>query len=455
MRAWRPRRASSSAAGCGSSGTASASSRRSPATRAGCCSPISSCIATVRSAATSCWRCCGPARPRRRVPTRCCPPRSRGCARRSGPGGWRAAASCRWPCRRRPGSIGKWRSAVCARRTPPSPHGRWQAAWDAARARRWRSPRAACCRALRRAGSTRSAPSSADLRLELLEVVAASGVRLGGAELPHAEQAARAAVEAAPFRESARAALIEVLRARGNVADALRAFEDARTLLREELGATPGPLLLRLHQQLLRAEPAAAPAAAAGPPGGGAGDAARRPREPLARLQAELRRAREGETAVVLVTGEGGIGKTRLIAEVAPRRGGLRRPLRALRRGPALPLRPVDRDARRRAGPRRRRGPPRAARRGRAGPRAPAPRAPRPRAGAGRARPERSRERAAPPLHRRRRAGAAPGPPPPAAGDHRRPALGRPLVAAARPSPRCARWASGRRCCSAPTATPS
>jgi DNA-binding SARP family transcriptional activator len=100
----------------------------------------------------------------------------------------------------------------------------------------------------------------ADLRLELLELVAACGIRLGGVELPRAEQAARAAVEAAPFRESARAALIEVLRARGNVADALRAFEDARTLLREELGAAPGPLLLRLHEELLRAEPAPPPA---------------------------------------------------------------------------------------------------------------------------------------------------------------------------------------------------
>ena len=96
----------------------------------------------------------------------------------------------------------------------------------------------------------------ADLRVELLELVAVCGTRLGGGELLRAEQAARAAVEAAPFRESARAALIEVLRVRGNVADALRAFEDARTLLRDELGALPGPLLLGLHEQLLHAEPA-------------------------------------------------------------------------------------------------------------------------------------------------------------------------------------------------------
>jgi DNA-binding SARP family transcriptional activator len=96
----------------------------------------------------------------------------------------------------------------------------------------------------------------ADLRVELLELIALCGSRLGGSELTFAEQAARAAVESAPFRESARAALIDVLRVRGNVADALRAFEEARVLLRDELGVMPGPLLLRLHDELLHAEPA-------------------------------------------------------------------------------------------------------------------------------------------------------------------------------------------------------
>ena len=82
-----------------------------------------------------------------------------------------------------------------------------------------------------------------ELRLEALEAVATAGVRVGGAELAIAEQAARAAVEAAPFRESARHALIEVLAATGNTAEALRAYEDVRVLLREELGTTPGPAL--------------------------------------------------------------------------------------------------------------------------------------------------------------------------------------------------------------------
>src|SRR3954449_4742331 len=47
----------------------------------------------------------------------------------------------------------------------------------------------------------------ADLRVEALEAVAGAGARLGGAALPEAEQAARAAVQAQPFPGSARAPL--------------------------------------------------------------------------------------------------------------------------------------------------------------------------------------------------------------------------------------------------------
>src|SRR6185437_5934863 len=68
----------------------------------------------------------------------------------------------------------------------------------------------------------------------------------------------------APYRESAWAALISALQARGNVAEALHVFEEVRTRLREELGAVPGRELMALHAQLLTEtdEPAAAPAPA-------------------------------------------------------------------------------------------------------------------------------------------------------------------------------------------------
>ncbi|HEX5910155.1 MAG TPA: BTAD domain-containing putative transcriptional regulator, partial [Thermoleophilaceae bacterium] len=86
-----------------------------------------------------------------------------------------------------------------------------------------------------------------ELRVEALEAVATSGARLGGAEAAQAEEAARAAIEQAPYRETARVALIAALRAAGNDAEALRAYEDVRVLLRDELGTTPGPALLAAH----------------------------------------------------------------------------------------------------------------------------------------------------------------------------------------------------------------
>ena len=86
---------------------------------------------------------------------------------------------------------------------------------------------------------------------------------IGGHDLGAAEAAAKAAVAAAPFRESAHRALMEVHEAAGNPAEALRAFENLRVLLRDELGASPGAAAMAVHQRLLRGEPAPAPPAAA------------------------------------------------------------------------------------------------------------------------------------------------------------------------------------------------
>ncbi len=168
-------------------------------------------------------------------------------------------------------------------------------------------------------------------RVELLEAVALSGARLGDAELPEAERAARRAIQAAPFRESARVALLQVLRARGNVAEALVAFDEFRTLLRDELGSSPGPQALALHAELLRAEPAAprrsedghrtAVTAREDPLPDRLAQTLASPwvgrKAALERLQTAAGRAAEGRTGVVLVTGDGGIGKTRLVAELA------------------------------------------------------------------------------------------------------------------------------------------
>ena len=107
------------------------------------------------------------------------------------------------------------------------------------------------------------------IRLRALETLAEAGLRQGGRELGAAEQAARAAIAAAPFRESAHRLLMEVHEAAGNPAEALRAFEELRSLLREELGTTPGPAAMTVFERVLRGEPAPVHRAAAPTPAPG------------------------------------------------------------------------------------------------------------------------------------------------------------------------------------------
>ena len=100
------------------------------------------------------------------------------------------------------------------------------------------------------------------LRLRALEALGEAGLRLGGRELDAAEHAARTAIGLAPFRESAHRLLMEIHEAGGNAAEALRSFDELRRLLRDELGTTPGPQVMALHERLLRgdAPPEEAPA---------------------------------------------------------------------------------------------------------------------------------------------------------------------------------------------------
>ena len=206
------------------------------------------------------------------------------------------------------------------------------------------------------------------LRLRGLETLAEAGLRQGGRELGAAEQAARAAIAAAPFRESAHRLLMEVHEAAGNPAEALRAFEELRSLLREELGTTPGQAAMTVFERVLRGEPApahrapapvaASPVAlepapwprAAGRRGGSplADRARRRARLPGALLARGLRgtaragaaggRRRDRQDAA---RGRGGLPRVR------GRRGGA---LRALRRGDAVALPAGGRDAARLVG---------------------------------------------------------------------------------------------------------
>ncbi len=93
-----------------------------------------------------------------------------------------------------------------------------------------------------------------EVRLRGLECFAAAGLGLGGPALAQAEERARMLTELAPYRETGHRLLMEALERRGNPAEALRAYERLRTLLREELGAAPSPAVQAVHRRLLGAD---------------------------------------------------------------------------------------------------------------------------------------------------------------------------------------------------------
>ena len=116
-----------------------------------------------------------------------------------------------------------------------------------------------------------------------------------------------------PLDEAAHADLVRQLAAAGDRAGALVAGREVSDRLRGELGVRPGPALR------------AALAEARGPGGAAvpAGPAAARPlygrAAELRTLTAAWAAARAGHGRVVLITGEAGIGKTRLVTELARR----------------------------------------------------------------------------------------------------------------------------------------
>jgi DNA-binding SARP family transcriptional activator len=90
-----------------------------------------------------------------------------------------------------------------------------------------------------------------DVRVRGLECFAAARLGLGGPTLPQAADCARQLIELAPFRETGHLILMEALERGGNVAEALRAYERLRIMLRDELGVAPSPALQTVYRRLL------------------------------------------------------------------------------------------------------------------------------------------------------------------------------------------------------------
>ncbi len=90
-----------------------------------------------------------------------------------------------------------------------------------------------------------------ELHLRSLEAYGHAALGLGGAELGAAERASRTLTRLAPYRESGHRQLMRALAAQGNLAEALRAYDDLRRLLHDELGIPPSPATRELHEQLV------------------------------------------------------------------------------------------------------------------------------------------------------------------------------------------------------------
>ena len=152
---------------------------------------------------------------------------------------------------------------------------------------------------------------------ETLTVRAAAAERDGDAA--GAARWSRLRCELDPLNEAAHADLVRQLAAAGDRAGALVAGREVTDRLRAELGVRPGP---SLRSALAEARGPGIPGAAPFPVGPVTALGAR----PLYGRAAELRMlmtawtaARAGHGRVVLITGEAGIGKTRLVAELARR----------------------------------------------------------------------------------------------------------------------------------------
>ncbi len=83
-----------------------------------------------------------------------------------------------------------------------------------------------------------------ELRLHALELASASLLESG--EFADAVEAAMAAVDAEPFRDSAHRLLVQIHLREGNVAAALRSFGSYRDLMLRELGIEPSQRMLQL-----------------------------------------------------------------------------------------------------------------------------------------------------------------------------------------------------------------
>src|SRR5947209_1462442 len=124
------------------------------------------------------------------------------------------------------------------------------------------------------------------------------------------------------LREASYQTLMRLYGRAGDRAGALRTYERCADILRRELDVEPGPATRRVRDSVLKVEAASEPdrPSPAPPPVVSTREIPLIGRETeLQQLQAVWRRAAAGHPSLVIVTGEAGIGKTRLLEELLDR----------------------------------------------------------------------------------------------------------------------------------------
>ncbi|GAA4716114.1 BTAD domain-containing putative transcriptional regulator [Phytohabitans rumicis] len=173
-------------------------------------------------------------------------------------------------------------------------------------------------------GST-AMPIFASLDGEFLDAcVEAAELAISRGQPERVLQALHLAARTAPLHETVLAGLVSALAAAGQQAEALSVFRTVRARLAEDLGIDPGPALVAAHRRVLQQTPAEKTPAERlpTPPAGRLVGRA----EELAVLRQAVESALAGGTRLVVVEGEPGVGKTRLLEEagaLADRRGAL------------------------------------------------------------------------------------------------------------------------------------
>ncbi len=157
------------------------------------------------------------------------------------------------------------------------------------------------------------------LRHELVVRYVEEGLQSGSTDLA---RLIRAELDIEPYDERLWCLLIRALYRLGQQAAALRAFEEVRTLLVDELGVDPGPELCAVRDAVLRHDESLQHEAGLTERRRMVSPLAQEAQRPLWGREAELERLVASSTPstscpVVVVLGEAGIGKTHLLAHAA------------------------------------------------------------------------------------------------------------------------------------------